>query len=80
MTPTPGGISEAEYRELPRRFNPSKFDANHLIDLAKAAGQQYMVFTTKHHDGFCMTEGQLQIDLPQHPPDSNVTVVAVRTL
>ena len=23
MTPTPGGISEAEYRELPRRFNPS---------------------------------------------------------
>jgi alpha-L-fucosidase len=54
MTPTPGGISEAEYRELPRRFNPSKFDANHFIDLAKAAGQQYMVFTTKHHDGFCM--------------------------
>src|SRR5438094_8838038 len=80
MTPMPGGISEAEYRQLPRRFNPSKFDANHLIDLAKAAGQQYMVFTTKHHDGFCMTEGQLQIDLPQHPPDSNVTVVAVRTL
>jgi len=26
MTPTPGGISEAEYRELPRRFNPLKFD------------------------------------------------------
>ena len=54
MTPTPGGISEAEYRELPRRFNPSKFDPNHFIDLAKAAGQPYMVFTTKHHDGFCM--------------------------
>src|SRR5882762_7277500 len=54
MTPTPGGISEAEYRELPRRFNPSKFDRNHFIDLAKAAGQQYLVFTTKHHDGFCM--------------------------
>ncbi len=54
MTPTPGGISEAEYRELPRRFNPSKFDPNKFIDLARAAGQQYMVFTTKHHDGFCM--------------------------
>src|SRR6266581_811223 len=54
MTPTPAGISEAEYRELPRRFNPSKFDPNSFIDLAKAAGQQYMVFTTKHHDGFCM--------------------------
>src|ERR1700693_4245638 len=54
MTPTPAGISEAEYRELPRRFNPSKFDPNTFIDLARAAGQQYMVFTTKHHDGFCM--------------------------
>jgi alpha-L-fucosidase len=54
MTPTPGGISEADYRELPKRFNPSKFDPNAFIDLARAAGQQYMVFTTKHHDGFCM--------------------------
>jgi len=24
------------------------------VDLARSAGQQYMVFTTKHHDGFCM--------------------------
>jgi alpha-L-fucosidase len=54
MTPTPGGIGEAEYRELPKRFNPTKFDANVFIDLARAAGQEYMVFTTKHHDGFCM--------------------------
>jgi alpha-L-fucosidase len=54
MAPTPGGISEAEYRELPRRFNPSKFDPHTFIDLARAAGQEYMVFTTKHHDGFCM--------------------------
>jgi alpha-L-fucosidase len=54
MTPKPGGISEAEYRELPKRFNPTKFDPNSFIDLARAAGQQYMVFTSKHHDGFCM--------------------------
>jgi hypothetical protein len=54
MTPTPGGISEAEYRELPRRFNLSKFDPNTFVDLARAAGQEYMVFTTKHHDSFCM--------------------------
>jgi alpha-L-fucosidase len=54
MTPTPTGIGEAEYRELPRRFNPAKFDPNAFIDLARAAGQQYIVFTTKHHDGFCM--------------------------
>jgi alpha-L-fucosidase len=54
MTPTPGGISEADYRELPKRFNPSKFDPNTFVDLARAAGQEYIVFTTKHHDGFCM--------------------------
>ena len=54
MEPKPGGISEAEYRELPKRFNPTKFDPHAFVDLARAAGQQYMVFTSKHHDGFCM--------------------------
>jgi len=54
MRPTPGGISEAEYRELPKRFNPAKFDPHAFVALARTAGQEYMVFTTKHHDGFCM--------------------------
>ncbi len=54
MTPKPGGITEAEYRSLPQRFNPTKFDPQSFVDLARSAGQQYMVFTTKHHDGFCM--------------------------
>ncbi len=54
MRPTPGGISEADYRALPGKFNPTKFDPDAFVDLARAAGQEYMVFTTKHHDGFCM--------------------------
>jgi alpha-L-fucosidase len=54
MLPKPGGISEADYRALPARFNPTNFDPHAWIDLAVAAGQRYMVFTTKHHDGFCM--------------------------
>ena len=54
MKPTANGIPEAEYRELPKRFNPTKFDPHAFVDLARSAGQQYMVFTTKHHDGFCM--------------------------
>ena len=54
MRPTPGGISEADYRALPARFNPTKFDPDAFVDLARAAGQEYMVLTTKHHDGFCM--------------------------
>jgi alpha-L-fucosidase len=54
MKPKPGGISEPDYRALPSRFNPTNFDPNAWIDLARTAGQEYMVFTTKHHDGFCM--------------------------
>src|SRR3979409_751855 len=54
MRPAAGGITEADYRELPKRFNPAKFDPHAFVDLARAAGQEYMVFTTKHHDGFCM--------------------------
>jgi alpha-L-fucosidase len=53
LTPT-GEISESEYRALPARFNPTLFDPHAWIELAKSAGQRYMVFTTKHHDGFCM--------------------------
>jgi len=49
-----GEITEAEYRALPQRFNPIKFDPHAWIEIAKSAGQRYMVFTTKHHDGFCM--------------------------
>ncbi len=47
-------ITEQEYRALPDRFNPKHFDPYAWVALAKAAGQRYMVFTTKHHDGFCM--------------------------
>jgi alpha-L-fucosidase len=54
MRPTPGGITEADYRALPATFNPEKFDPHAFVDLARSAGQQYMVFTTKQHDGFCM--------------------------
>ena len=54
MTPKRGGISEEEYVRLSKRFNPERFDAHAIVDLARLAGQQYVVFTTKHHDGFCM--------------------------
>jgi alpha-L-fucosidase len=54
MVPKAGGITEADYRALPKTFNPTKFDPHAWVDLARQAGQKYMVFTTKHHDGFCM--------------------------
>jgi len=56
ITPSAYGnvITDAEYEALPKRFNPTKFDPNAFVDLARMAGQKYMVFTAKHHDGFCM--------------------------
>ena len=54
-----GSIDESEYRALPEKFNPVKFDPTDWVRLAKAAGQRYMVFTTKHHDGFCMFDSAL---------------------
>lgn len=54
MRPKSGGITEAAYRALPQTFNPEKFDPQAFVELARSAGQEYMVFTTKHHDGFCM--------------------------
>jgi alpha-L-fucosidase len=40
--------------ELPKTFNPKKFDPEEWAVLAKLAGMKYVVFTTKHHSGFCM--------------------------
>lgn len=42
------------FSELPGYFNPEKFKPREWARLAKLAGMKYMVFTTKHHSGFCM--------------------------
>ncbi|MES2773089.1 MAG: alpha-L-fucosidase [Bacteroidota bacterium] len=43
-----------QYEALQHTFNPVKFDPQRWADAAKEAGMKYVVFTTKHHDGFCM--------------------------
>ena len=40
--------------ELPKTFNPRKFYPDDWAILAKLAGMKYVVFTAKHHSGFCM--------------------------
>lgn len=42
------------YTELPKTFNPAKFDPAEIAAIAKMAGMKYIMFTTKHHSGFCM--------------------------
>lgn len=43
-----------KYEALQTTFNPTKFNPEKWAAAAKEAGMRYMVFTTKHHDGFCM--------------------------
>lgn len=43
-----------QYENLGKTFNPTKFDPERWAKAAKDAGMKYVVFTTKHHDGFCM--------------------------
>lgn len=43
-----------EYERLAEAFNPIYFDAKEWVNLAIDAGMKYMVFTTKHHEGFAM--------------------------
>ena len=51
---TSGLITREEYDNLYKQFNPVKFNAVQWAKQAKQMGAKYMIFTTKHHDGFCM--------------------------
>lgn len=47
------------YWGLSRQFNPARFDPAQWARVARDAGMKYMVFTTKHHDGFCLWDTRL---------------------
>ncbi|MGI6338585.1 MAG: alpha-L-fucosidase [Bacteroidales bacterium] len=48
-----------DYENLQKTFNPVDFDPARWAAAAKKAGMKYVVFTTKHHDGFCMFDTKL---------------------
>lgn len=47
-----------EYEGLKKTFNPTEFNPEKWANAAKDAGMKYMVFTTKHHDGFSMFDSK----------------------
>lgn len=47
-----------EYEKIPQNFNPEDFNPDKWAKACKEAGMKYLVFTTKHHDGFCMFDSK----------------------
>ncbi len=52
-------IPNAEYAQLAKAFNPICFNADEWVDLAKDAGMQYLVLTSKHHEGFALFDSKV---------------------
>ena len=48
------GIFSDWYAMTADDFDPVRFDADEIASLAKQAGMRSVIFTSKHHDGFCM--------------------------
>ena len=58
------------YDNLYKKFNPTRFDAAAWVQMAQRAGMKYLVFTTRHHDGFSMWDTQAseyKITAPESP-------------
>jgi alpha-L-fucosidase len=53
------GIPILQYEYLARHFQPKPNVAREWAQLARRAGQKYMVMTTKHHEGFCQFDSKL---------------------
>lgn len=51
-------IPNAEYGALAKAFNPICFQAEEWVKLAKDAGMEYFVITSKHHDGFALFDSE----------------------
>lgn len=68
------------YENLRKTFDPTRLDPAHWAAAAYAAGMRYVVFTTKHHDGFCLFDTattdyrSTAADVPFHAdPRANIT-------
>ncbi len=59
----------SEYKKLQNTFTAEDFDAEEIAKTAYSAGCRYIVFTTRHHDGFSLydTCGLNDFDAPHSP-------------
>lgn len=61
MNKNMANIPVKEYMEVAKDFNPVKFDAEGIVQLAKDAGMKYIIITSKHHDGFSMYHSKVNM-------------------
>lgn len=53
-----GDELKRQYFALNKTFNPIRFEPDRWAEIAQEAGMRYLIFTTKHHDGFCMYDSK----------------------
>ena len=69
-----GEAFKRQYWDLWKSFNPTRFQPEKWARLAKDNGFRYVIFTTKHHDGFCLFDTKqtdFKVTNPACPFSSN---------
>jgi alpha-L-fucosidase len=70
----------AEYEGFARQFNPTQFDADEWVRIAKAAGMKYIIITSKHHDGFAIFDSKIsRYDIMDVAPYKRDVIKALST-
>ncbi|RED94639.1 alpha-L-fucosidase [Marinoscillum furvescens DSM 4134] len=68
-------------QDLPQTFYPDKFDPEEWARLFKLTGAEYVVFTTKHHNGFCMWDTETtDFNIMNTPYGKDITGMLVKAL
>ena len=70
-------IPVADYKALASGFNPTQFNADDFVRLAKKAGMKYIVQTAKHHEGFAMFKSSDPFNVVDQTPYNKDIVKAM---